>query len=204
MYVSLMEKPLTFFHTFKQDVSMLAKPERFTFPFCYEPHSLSVIAAEELQHYLLEQTDFEHPFGLTDNPDTTPIGKMFGVLVVENQHGQLGYLAACSGKLAGRNRHRYFVPPIFDMLEENSFFLREEREINQLNREIEHLEQDIQLDVLQAQLEQTKSACEARLSATRALHKANKAQRKAIRTEQRNQLSEASYTILEQDLIKQS
>jgi len=199
-----MEKPLTFFHTFKQDVSMLAKPERFTFPFCYEPHSLSVIAAEELQHYLLEQTDFEHPFGLTDNPDTTPIGKMFGVLVVENQHGQLGYLAACSGKLAGRNRHRYFVPPIFDMLEENSFFLREEREINQLNREIEHLEQDIQLDVLQAQLEQTKSACEARLSATRALHKANKAQRKAIRTEQRNQLSDASYTILEQDLIKQS
>ncbi len=199
-----MENIPTFFHAFKQDVSLLDRPDRFTFPFCYDPHPLSVVAAEELQDYLLQQTDFVHNFGLTTYADTAPIGKMFGVLVVENQEGRMGYLAACSGKLAGSNCHRYFVPPIFDMLEESGFFLLEEKEINQLNREIEGLETDPQLDVLRDRLQKTRTACDARLSALRALHKANKALRKQTRTEERQKLSDEAYTILEQDLIRQS
>ena len=44
-------------------------PERFTYPFCYEPHPLCQLAAKEVQQELQRMT-------LTE-------GKMFGVLVVE-------------------------------------------------------------------------------------------------------------------------
>lgn len=130
----------TYFHQFKQDISAIELPIRFTFPFCYEPHPLAVTAAQELQYYIETQSDWTHNFGLDAAVEGLAIGKMFGVLVVRNQHNELGYLAAVSGKLAGSNKHRHFVPPIFDMLEENSFFLNEEVHLNALNRKIENLE----------------------------------------------------------------
>src|SRR5690606_40992351 len=100
-----------------------------TCPSCYDPDERNKKAVQELQRYLEEQQDFTHSCGLTD-PGTVPIGKMFGVLVVEGEKGQQGYLAACSGKLGGSNQHTYFVPPIFDMLPKDSFFLKEEEKIN--------------------------------------------------------------------------
>src|SRR4051812_1066473 len=41
-------------------------------------------------------------------------GKMFGVLVVEQPGGGLGFLRAFSGMLAGRWEVAGFVPPLFD------------------------------------------------------------------------------------------
>lgn len=62
---------------------------------------------------------------------------MFGVLVVQNQLGEIGYLAAFSGKLAGGNHHAKFVPPVFDSLEENNFLNNGMTELNRMGREIE-------------------------------------------------------------------
>jgi len=56
-------------------------------------------------------------------------GKMFGVLVVETAEG-LGFLAAYSGLLEGRNDWRYFVPPVFDAQDPNGYFKTREREIS--------------------------------------------------------------------------
>ena len=92
-----------FFQPFKTNISGITLPEKFTFPFYYEPHELSRIATTELQSYLEKQTDFEHNFGLQENQEGLVIGKMFGVLVCQNQEGELGYLWAFSGKLAGVN-----------------------------------------------------------------------------------------------------
>ena len=50
-----------------------APPERFTYPFCYEPHPLCQQAAQELQAYIAA-----HP-ELRQDADR---GKMFGVLIV--------------------------------------------------------------------------------------------------------------------------
>ena len=58
----------------------LQKPERFTYPFCYEPHPLCLLAVEEVKHEIERIQPTE--------------GKMFGVLVVEG-----GFLAAYSGLL---------------------------------------------------------------------------------------------------------
>lgn len=128
------------FQHFKTNISSIPLPEKFTFPFYYEPHELSKIAAQELQEYLENQTDFIHNFGLDNTQNTTIIGKMFGVLVVQNQENVLGYLAAFSGKLAESNYISFFVPPVFDTLKSDGFYKIGEEKLNQYNREIEKLE----------------------------------------------------------------
>ena len=88
-------------HSLNTDIQA---PERFTYPFCYEPHPLCVMAAKEVQAYIGSHMEIRED---ADN------GKMFGVLVVEHEGG-LAYLAAYSGLLAGRNDWDYFVPPVYD------------------------------------------------------------------------------------------
>lgn len=130
----------TFFQPFNTDISSIPLPEKFTFPFYYEPHELSILAAKELQNYLENQTAFNHNFGLQEHQEGLVIGKMFGVLVCQNKKGELGYLWAYSGKLAESNDHSFFVPPIFDMLSKEGFYKIEEEVVNGINREIEQLE----------------------------------------------------------------
>ncbi len=142
------------FIPFQASIEGYALPELFTFPFCYEPHPLSILAAKELQDYIQTQSDWQHNFGLEG--DKNGIGKMFGVLVVQNKENELGYLAAFSGKLAGGNHHKRFVPPVFDILEEEGFFRLEEQNINTINRAIEKLENaeafiQLKTQLLQAQ-----------------------------------------------------
>ena len=190
-----------FLHSFKTDISQLRIPEKFTYPFCYEPIPLAKRAALELQHYLTNQTDFSHNFGLDDSLPGTPIGKMFGVLVVLTKDNKLAYLAAVSGKLAGTNQHTYFVPPVFDMLTEKSFFLLEEEQINQLNRRIETLEESKDLAQAKESLSQITAQYTNELRVMRLLHKKNKLERKAFRELHQHDLS---FTEIKEDLIKQS
>ena len=90
-------------------------PERFTYPFCYEPHPLCLMAAEEVKR----EIERMHP----------QEGKMFGVLVVKAEQG-LGFLAAYSGLLEGRNDWPYFVPPVFDAQQPDGHFKQTERTIS--------------------------------------------------------------------------
>lgn len=139
------------FTAFKSPIDSYQLPERFTFPFYYEPHPLCVLAAEELQAYLSTQTDWQHNFGLGKNTNNI-IGKMFGVLLVRNQSGEIGYLAAFSGKLAEQNLIDGFVPPVFDMLTKDSFFHDEQQAINRLTYELTELEASTVLSRLRQQL----------------------------------------------------
>ena len=141
------------FQSFKNNISGIPLPEKFTFPFYYEPHELSIIASSELQEYLETQTDFEHNFGLKPNQEGLVIGKMFGVLVCQNREGEIGYLWAFSGKLAGKNHHIYFVPTIFDMLQVDGYFRIEEDVLNAINRQIEILENSEELQNKKNQLD---------------------------------------------------
>ena len=106
----------------------IAKPERFTYPFCYEPHPLCQLAAKEVQAYIASHAEIK---------EDADHGKMFGVLVVENQNNQsnLNFLAAFSGLLAGRNDWEYFVPPVYDAQQPDGHFKTTEREISRISRE---------------------------------------------------------------------
>src|SRR5690606_17526647 len=90
----------------QEKIQGIPLPEKFTFPFYYEPHPLTHIAAEELQDYLEKEFNSSHNFGLDNSKEGLIIGKMFGVLVVQDEVGKLGYLSAFSGKLAGSNAHK--------------------------------------------------------------------------------------------------
>ena len=102
-------------HSFKAAISEIKLPEKFTFPFYYEPHLLAKTAVKEIQYYLENQTDFIHDFGLNADATKNAIGKMFGILVVKNTNNELGYLAAFSGKLEDESCPEIFVPPVFDL-----------------------------------------------------------------------------------------
>jgi tRNA pseudouridine32 synthase/23S rRNA pseudouridine746 synthase len=142
------------FNSIIEDISL---PKKFTFPFYYEPHPIAIRAAEQLQEHLINQKDWVHNFGV--NPEMTGhiIGKMFGVLVVKNKQGELGYLSAFSGKIANGNHHKGFVPPVFDMLAENGFFnigAEELTEINTRTRELENSTEYLQAKTELSELEE--------------------------------------------------
>jgi tRNA pseudouridine32 synthase/23S rRNA pseudouridine746 synthase len=173
-----------FFQLFKTDISGISLPEKFTFPFYYQPHKLSEIAATSLQDYLATQTNFDHNFGLDSTQKGLVIGKMFGVLVCQNKKGELGYLWAFSGKLANENQHLYFVPTVFDMLTEDSFFRKEEEVLNAFNRTLENLENDTNYLQALASFKQAKIQAETELQQQKTRIK----EQKVLRDEKRNQL----------------
>ncbi|PQJ11891.1 hypothetical protein CJD36_008840 [Flavipsychrobacter stenotrophus] len=179
-------------------------PLRFTFPFNYEPHPLTKIAATALQGYLETQTDLEHNFGLTQDREGQAIGKMFGVLVVKDKDGALGYLSAFSGKLGGSNHHPEFVPPVFDMLVENSFFLKQIEVINAINRQIKEIEAGDNYQVLKHDLERSQALSTLEIVDFKQQLKINKGNRKKRREEQGIVLSDDDRSAFEANLIKQS
>uniref|UniRef100_UPI004048A2BB pseudouridine synthase n=1 Tax=Polaribacter sp. TaxID=1920175 RepID=UPI004048A2BB len=172
-----------YFQHFKSPTQGIKLPKKFTYPFYYDPHPLCVLAAEELQDYLMNQTDWEHNFGLDVTKKGMPLGKMFGVLIVQNKDKELGYLAAVSGKLAATNMHHKFVPPVFDMLQQGSYFLEEEEKLNVLNAKIEAIENDPNFIELQQFIEKELAAREIDIEDKRRAAKEAKNKRNFRRSE---------------------
>ena len=185
-------------------ISEISLPERFTFPFYYEPHPLTKIAAAELQQYLETLTDLDHNFGLTTDKEGFVIGKMFGVLVVADKDGKIGYLSAFSGKLAGSNDHPKFVPPVFDMLTENSFFLKEQEVIDAINKQIDAILADENYSRARLDLEQLSAQSVLEISDLKKRLKNNKEIRRQYRVDKKGNLDADSYALFEADLIRQS
>ena len=150
----LQEKYFTFF---KESIDSYDLPELFTFPFYYQPHPLCLLAAKELQSHLTTQKEWIHNFGITGHKETA-VGKMFGVLLVQNKHNEIGYLAAFSGKIAGKNYLPGFVPPVFDMLAEEGFFIAGQLEINHISEQIKTLEKNPEILELETFLQTEKDS----------------------------------------------
>lgn len=176
-----MENAPFYFRYYSSNIDGIALPERFNFPFHYQPHTLAVIAAEELQHYLQTQADWQHDFGMDPNDGGDIVGKMFGVLVVRNAYGEMGYLCAVSGKLAGTNQHTLFVPPVFDILPEDGFFRKGEAVITELNERVQRLVQSKEYATARQALFDAQRTAEKEIAAMKKLHK----QRQQARQQQR-------------------
>jgi tRNA pseudouridine32 synthase/23S rRNA pseudouridine746 synthase len=173
----------------------LPLPERFTFPFYYEPHPLTAYAAEQLMHRLETDESLEHNFGLGKHEHLPTIGKMFGVLLIKDLEGKIGFLSGVSGKLAGSNEHEFLVPPVFDMLTEEGFFLREIVEINAINEEIERLENDPKFVQLLTEFEELTEQEEKKISTLKETLRGRKAERDRCRK---------TGEVPEEELVKQS
>ena len=135
-------------HSLNTDIQA---PERFTYPFCYEPHPLCEMAAKEVQAYIGSHME------IREDADK---GKMFGVLVVEKptpcvspslqgESAGVFFLAAYSGLLAGRNDWPFFVPPVYDAQQPDGHFKTTEREISLISHHspltAKKMSQDLQM-----------------------------------------------------------
>lgn len=190
------------FIRFPQDVTGWPLPARFTFPFQYEPHPLALCAAADLKGRLEALRDFDHDFGLETAADGSVCGKMFGVLVVRKTSGEIGYLAAFSGKLAKSNHLPGFVPPVFDLLDEQGFFRKEEAVLTALNRDLARIEANPEYLSLSAQLAADTATAQADIEA----EKQRAAAAKAVRDQRRAEAQVEAQALerLEAELIAES
>lgn len=177
-----MKKQQTCFTSFKHDIESYALPERFTFPFCYEPHPLCLLAAQELQNKLSSDSGFQQEFSQT--------GKMFGVLIVENHQGEVGYLSAFSGKLNNPENSINFVPCVFDVEKESAIYAEDTRIINGLNSELEKLLVNPLLEDYQQGIEIKVNLQDEQLAQHRSQMTLNKKIRKDKRAHIRGNLAE--------------
>lgn len=180
-------------HRFTTSITDIPLPERFTYPFCYTPHPLCILAAKEVQSYLTRQTAWK---------DELRQGKMFGVLIVQTEHGETGYLAAFSGILAGKNLHPFFVPPVYDLLQPQGFFKIEEENISSINCNIRQLENDKAYAALSAELARTIQSAENILATAKAQLKEAKTAREQRRKEKELNAQEEAELIRESQFQK--
>lgn len=192
------------FTLFVSDISSVDLPQQFTYPFYYSPHTLSLTACQELQNYLKTQTDFEHNFGFDESATNLQIGKMFGVLVVKNQAGELGYLSAFSGKLADENHHIKFVPPVYDLLEKDNFFRIGEVEVNDITLKIQALKNDETYLQFKNDLESFRLEMETEVALKKQALKNSKKQRDEKRTHAKTTLNEVEQLVLIERLKTES
>ena len=183
---------ISIFKYFQTDVSSISLPERFTFPFYYDPHPLALVAAKELQDYLSVQTDFTHDFGI----DGVGVGKMFGVLIVRNAENELGYIQAFSGMMSSQTVVNGFAPPLYDILDPEGYFQKKTRVLALLTEAIQSLQIDPSRQSMKTQYELIESNYYQKFKEQKAKHKSDKRARKLIREEKQNNIPEEEYKFL--------
>ena len=104
-------------------------PQKFPDPFRYAPCPAVIMAAGKVISHIDSDRSLH---------DAMSEGKMLGVLVVRTDGGY-GFLAAFSGNAGGRNSLPYFVPPIFDLLDPDGHFRKEESIISGISRRIDSI-----------------------------------------------------------------
>ncbi len=161
------------FLAFPQSIDGLTPPERFTFPFNYSPHPLAIAAKEEITRYIDSQIQWGEELSK---------GKMFGVLVVRNVDGEIGYLAAFSGNIEGQNQHDRFVPPIYDMLKPDEFFIVGQAEITAINLLVAKMEREPQYLLIISEIDRLKREAEEVVAGFKADMKGSKESRSIERS----------------------
>jgi len=191
------------FNEFNDEISHIPIPKLFTFPFYYEPNPLCLAAVKQVQNLLVKK-DFDHDFGLNEGDNGEGIGKMFGVLIIKTKNDEIGYLSAFSGKLAGKNHHKSFVPPVFDILTEEGFYRKEEKLLNTLNIKVEKLEQNPDYLISKNNIIKESAYYEEVIATVKKEIKRNKEIRDSIRKEVKLNLTEYEYGLIHAKLALES
>jgi len=176
----------THLSAFARDVSHYSLPNKFTYPFCYQPHPLALAASEELQQKL----ESFHPV------DSEQQGRMYGVLIVKDSQGTLGYLAALSGNANETNTGESntdksktndnaainFVPTIHQAYNQSEFEKQQQVEINGINKTIAQLEANPDISKLTLLLETEIAKSDEEIQCLQQQMRDNKKARKEQRT----------------------
>jgi tRNA pseudouridine32 synthase/23S rRNA pseudouridine746 synthase len=146
-------------------------PQRVNNPFYYKPHPLCCEAAKQVMAHV----------------DASPLreefreGKMLGVLVCQTVDGQVGFFAAYSGQVGGRQDWPWFVPAVFDYLQPDGHFRQEEARISAINAQIVELINAKSYTTFQTQLCDVRQQAQEEIDAYRTLMEHSKQQRNVRR-----------------------
>ena len=183
------------FHALEFDTDKVHIPSSFNFPFNHVPNELSLIASSILKKEL-ESSPIQHDFEAQ--------GKMFGVLLVKNTNGVLGFLKAFSGKLDQNEHPEGYVPPIFNLHDKDSFFKKEEKKIDLLTEEILTLENATDYQNMKSELKEDQAELSVTIDRLKDRLKKSKALRNEARKVNKKELSSAAYEEFNQQLNEQS
>jgi tRNA pseudouridine32 synthase/23S rRNA pseudouridine746 synthase len=124
--------------------------------------------------------------------------------VVRDRDNNIGYLAGFSGKLGNYTHIKGFVPPVFDLWNNEGFFVKEEAVLNLINAKIKKTEEDniyrTAREMLTQQIQESQKAIAEKKTDLKKL----KRERKTIREQQKNILDANAFEQLNEELIKQS
>lgn len=144
-------------------------------PFATSPHPLAAQAALMLQQRLTTQGFVNRDFHAIGG------GKMFGVLVVRDQHTRIGFIASFSGMMNGNWLHEGFVPPLFDQAALNRFTPAARAELEALAQQQQEAETRLQQSPLTQQILALQQQRDRQLAELKLRHKAARAERKQQR-----------------------
>ncbi|WP_430825541.1 pseudouridine synthase [Carboxylicivirga sp. N1Y90] len=173
---------------FKNNIDSVILPEHFTNPFNYTPHPLCVLAAKQIQSDLLIQ-------------DSHIKGKMYGVLIIEDNDGKIGFLAAYSGNEQNSCTSIPFVPQVFEITNPDGFFRKGEAELNKINHLIFEAENSPLLQQLICELNTAKDKADDAIKTSKIALATSKKKRQIKRIEIEK---EADQEELLNQLIKES
>lgn len=155
-------------------------PDVIPSPFANRPHPLAEQAARLLQQRLSDEKSWPRDFFAVGG------GKMFGVLVVKDQNGALGYLSAFSGMLNGLWYYPGFVPPLFDQLQQDRLLPAATDELNRLAEKLEQLSHSKDRTLLIRNIADIQQQRDRVINELKQQHKEARAARKTRRAEIRH------------------
>lgn len=150
-----MDDPLIF--EFRKDISMYDIPAKLNNPFGADISEIARLAAKEFQEFIRsEYLKWKYDFN-------TRQGKMFGVLVVQKNNGNYGYIGTVSGKLPGDEDYDKFVPSIFDDSVDNYFFNKGMTELTKICNQIDNAKDPAEINTLKEKRKQHSKGLQKRL-----------------------------------------
>jgi len=144
-------------------------------PFLNAPHPLAEKACHILQQRLDKRDDFQRDFFSPNG------GKMFGVLVVRDQHGKTGFLSGFSAMMNGEWSVPGFVPQVYDQAGHDAFLSEGNDQLAGLTEQLQKLEVSPQRSALKEQISDLMHTRDLALSVLKQRHKGAKAERKQLR-----------------------
>ncbi|MDX8405775.1 MAG: pseudouridine synthase [Mariprofundus sp.] len=165
----MLNKPKSLIHYFPTAPAADDIPAVMPSPFANTPHPLAKQACLILQQRLAAA---QH---------SPRVGKMFGVLVVRDSDGRIGFLSAFSGMMDKQWQVPGFVPPLFAQAEQDSFLLAGRAELAALSEQLQSVETATLRPLLKQQLTAMQQQRDQAMTAIKDRHREAKYVRKQQR-----------------------
>jgi tRNA pseudouridine32 synthase/23S rRNA pseudouridine746 synthase len=143
--------------TFASDLTGISIPIKLNNPFGPDIPEIANIAATEFQGFIvMESEKWGYDF-------LSKKGKMFGVLVVQNEDLSFGYLGTVSGKLPNKATCERLVPSVFDNSADDFFMDRGMTKLTVIGAQIKDETEPSKITILKEIRKQKSTALQQRL-----------------------------------------